>query len=511
MSATSNSRPVNNNQRSSQNYIQEGANRMRQNAVFKRIQQQNRAQSAQKTNNNRQQSNHQNTSSNVDQGEMEQFRNDLKGGSNVSEIPAEKLQPLNSYLREYAQNCANNEDYDEAETTKSLADKVLQEYEKRSNDKNSKDRGTEEMGSVDMEEFDRRCKEELQQHDEETNQKVANLEKQHQKDKEDFEKKWSEEMPNKYRKPSQHLLQLKNIEKALANSGEYARAKSIHSEVEALQNQEQQQAQEALIRDYNFACRRLERQQAKAKDTLLASRAHTRTLLETRQETERQSALNRANVIKTRQNEAPRYRPVVTAATGTRSFSRSGEQSSGKNDILLPPLRPPNDPQLVEESRRKQREENKKKLAYQKKNAEMTLARVSLTPSETTSQENTAPSSKASSPTSSKAKSTDRFKPDINVVDNALEANGKDDTPEENNKESEEMPQEEQKEDKETQPEQNNGFSLSQAIEDKVEKMTDPDSKPEQDNENKDGNQQPQKPADDAVPLVNLLPPPNEK
>jgi hypothetical protein len=48
--------------------------------------------------------------------------------------------------------------------------------------------------------------------------------------------------------------------------------------------------------------------------------------------------------------------------------------------VLLPPLKAPNDPQVVEEQERQRREIQKKKLAFQKQNAEASLSQFIVPP-----------------------------------------------------------------------------------------------------------------------------------
>ena len=310
----------------------------------------------------------------VDAGEMETYRKNLTENKDFSEIPDEKLPLLHSYLREYAAKCASEENYDEAEKSSELAEETQKEFNSRKSS-SVKSRGAD-LKEPNMQEFEKQCKDELDEYDADTDKRLQALSETQNKEKEDFEKKWREEKPQKYRKPSQRLLQLKQIEKTLAGNAEYSRAKAVHQEVEELQNYELQVAQESIIRDYNFASQRLSEKHMKEKENLLSSREHTRVLLETRQASEREARIHREKVIKVRASENPRVKPTVGAPAVSRSISRNKDKEI--DGVLLPPLRAPNDPELVEETKRKQREANKKKMAYQKQNAAQTLARVSL-------------------------------------------------------------------------------------------------------------------------------------
>jgi hypothetical protein len=51
---------------------------------------------------------------------------------------------------------------------------------------------------------------------------------------------------------------------------------------------------------------------------------------------------------------------------------------STNQELLLPPLRAPNDPELMQALKQKKREMDRKKWEYQKRNAEATLAKYSL-------------------------------------------------------------------------------------------------------------------------------------
>ena len=309
----------------------------------------------------------------IDKDEMEQYRTKLWDNLDFSEIPDEKLPMIHSYLRDFAAKSASDEKYDDAEKASQIAEAAQKEANER---KNTKIRTRNYDGpEPNMEEFDKQCQNELDAFDQDTEKRISQLEENQNKEREEFEKKWREEKPQKYRKPSQRLLQLKQIEKTLANNEEYGRAKQVHQDVENLQSYELQVAQESIIRDYNIASQSLTEKHNKEKENLIQSRELTRNLVITRQASERNAQINREKVIKARLAENPRIRPNVTGSPVTRSVTR---KDTDINDVLLPPLRAPNDPELVEETKRKQREENKKKLAFQKKNAEQTLAKVSL-------------------------------------------------------------------------------------------------------------------------------------
>jgi hypothetical protein len=180
------------------------------------------------------------------------------------------------------------------------------------------------------------------------------------------------------------LLQIKQIERAMAISGQYDRARAMHSEGERLAAREAEELQANLIRDYRIAKDQLLRDQQAERDKLESDRARLRTVLDARKKIDAAKRTNRRNVVEQRQTEAlkllrersgnvrPDYGASVTGSV----------QSKGRlRENVIPPLFAPNDPRFVEEDRKRVREKRRIQNEYQRRNAELALMDYRVQPS----------------------------------------------------------------------------------------------------------------------------------
>ncbi|OHT05270.1 hypothetical protein TRFO_27023 [Tritrichomonas foetus] len=311
--------------------------------------------------------------------ELEEIRNKLFDGTEFSEFTEEELNQVYPHLREYAYQKGSEEDYDEAQKAFQLSENILAELKNRNPNEDREGEIGQKFTSR-QNNFEEEWQMKFDDYDENTAVRQKDLDETHEEQRTSFERLWNEDMPRRYRKPSQRLLQIKKIEKSLALSCEFERAKQIHLEAEKLAEEELQLAQANLNRDYEIALQRLLKKQEEEKQSLLETRAHLRNILMSRYEEEKSAVNNRSLVVSTRQQEAQKgYRtskrrnePIGTGGTF------SGNADRKLHDVLLPPLRPPNDPGFLEEDKKRKRELQKKKLAYQKNNAKATLAKYTV-------------------------------------------------------------------------------------------------------------------------------------
>jgi hypothetical protein len=102
-----------------------------------------------------------------------------------------------------------------------------------------------------------------------------------------------------------------------------------------------------------------------------------RALLNVLYENEKNAAVNREKVVEAKWTG---YRARTVMGGGGAEYGmatgRAGVRNPLNDLLLLPPLRAPNDPEIVEEQERQRREMQKKKLAFHKQNAEATLAAI---------------------------------------------------------------------------------------------------------------------------------------
>ena len=315
------------------------------------------------------------------QPDMEIIRNDLLKNISLKNIDIDILNNFSIYIREYTQYLGSISKYDEAEENSKLINIVLEELNQRNlnieqknqNENNFQDR---------LNSFNKQWNEKIEKFDKDTNNKIEELLKKHKEEIEKFENLWSNEMPRKYRKPSPQLLQLKQIEKSLAKSGDYKRAKVIHQDVENLSIKEMEQAQILLIKDYEISKIRLNKKHEKEIEVLNNSRNHEKSLLLSNYEQEKLSIDNRDFVVKKKKiinNKLKNNFLKNNNNNNLLSIFIPQNNLINEEEILLPKLLPPNDPDLIEKEKLKKKEIRKKKEEFQKMNANQTLSKFSLT------------------------------------------------------------------------------------------------------------------------------------
>jgi hypothetical protein len=173
-----------------------------------------------------------------------ELRESLFDKLDFTSVNDEDLKLLIGHLREHTQNCALQEFYAHALQSQQLLDSVRTVLATRI----SEDRTIPAHTQLEEKWIEIR-----QQYDEETESKREELREKHEHENRLFERQWTMEMPHQYKKPSQRLLELKQIETKLVFSMQFGRAISVHQQVQAKINAEAEAAQRNLIRDYNLA------------------------------------------------------------------------------------------------------------------------------------------------------------------------------------------------------------------------------------------------------------------
>jgi len=311
--------------------------------------------------------------------EMATMRENLLKEAKLNEYEISKLNQFNVYIREYTQYIGINGKYDEADACSNLSNLVLQEINKR-NDENG---GNEKDNTANKHQYSLFCSDwenKINLFDDESRRKLEELNKKQLSETEEFEKIWSNDMPRKYRKPSSQLLQMKQIEKSTAISGDYKRAKSLHSEVVELSRIEMENAQQMLIHDYEIARTRLLRKHAKEVEVLNKARDHDKSLLLSQYEQERKTFNNRGFVMQKKESSLglKKGKPRSLNSNNTISVFLPIAEPATEDDILLPKLVAPNDPKLLEKEKRRKIDARRKKEEFQKLNADETLSKFTL-------------------------------------------------------------------------------------------------------------------------------------
>lgn len=310
--------------------------------------------------------------------EIDSLRDQVLNNPDLSEIENDQLTKLFPVLREYAHQKGAQQDYDEAQKAFDISEQVLIELKSRHVTTNNEE---EVQGSFSsrQNQFEAEWERRFEEYDQKTEEKIQKLKEKQKEERDEFERAWNEDYPRRYRKPSAHLLQLKSIEKSYSVSCEFEKAKAIHAEAEALAQREYEIAQQNLFNDYNIALKQLNQKQQDDFENLIETRAHWRSIEKAKYDTEKTAYDKRSKVVVTRKAESEikaRRKPKPTGDFSGTDFTMTVPEQ--QNDVLLPPLRPPNDPELLEEESKRRKEENKKKLEYQKQNAQTTLSKYSV-------------------------------------------------------------------------------------------------------------------------------------
>lgn len=199
--------------------------------------------------------------------------------SSFDDIETPQMLRLLSHLREYTQFCALNEDYKTSKKSRNLANQVREELTKRGTQHYSIQEQKDEIDAR-ISDFEERWSRKREDFSNETEKRMNDLNNRQQHELRKFERIWKEEMPHKYRKPSVRLLQLKQIEKNLAMTGEIDEADRIHGISEIRMKYEMEEAQNQLSVDYEAAKVKLFQKQYEEKQKFHEQRNHENNLLE---------------------------------------------------------------------------------------------------------------------------------------------------------------------------------------------------------------------------------------
>jgi len=212
--------------------------------------------------------------------------------------------------------------------------------------------------------------------DKDIQNKVETQRMQQEKELAEFETLWKEKMPSKYRKPSQKLLKLKQIERTLAISADFDQARSVHDEAQALAEIEQNEAQRSLMIDYKQAKKSLFEKHQKELSYINEYRRRKQSVLDSNYEKKIDEMNHRKLVIKQKMLESmsqPKQRSGTIQDAMNPPLSASLRSINMNIDTLLAPLIPPNDEVLLKQERSRITKKKKIQSEYQKKNANQIL------------------------------------------------------------------------------------------------------------------------------------------
>ena len=314
------------------------------------------------------------TKSLIDDPNCVALRSHFFENDDYDKYKTDELRLLMEHLREYTAFCASQRDYDEAEKSSTLYERLkshLDSCPPNSQEPNDETLTYEELVERKRQEFMK----ELNDFDDITAEKRAQLEQKQREETEAFEKHWRDDMPSKYRKPSPKLLQLYEFERKLGMTGQFERAKLAKIETEKQEQHEMQQAQKLLIKDYNSAKSQFEKDQRDERTLFEDTREHWRSVILARQKVEFEAISNRANVLIQKQG-SPKSQRESSLRPQSRGPQAAGnavvyhrENLTGSNR-LLPPLIPPNDDRITEMQSQEQEEQARRNKRFQEHRAQ---------------------------------------------------------------------------------------------------------------------------------------------
>jgi hypothetical protein len=263
-------------------------------------------------------------------------------------IPDSDLNVLVIHLRECAQKCAAKRKFVKADEFTRLAQEAREELTERTLQRDDPTaRVAESQARMDY--LAERKDQQLQLFDEETDQMRSELTEKQGADRTAFNHHWSQAMPNRYRKPSAQLLQLKQIEKSLTIAGDYVAALNAQQRIEAQERIEVEIQQGQLDDDYSAAKRKFESEKTAEVELFERKRDAARAGLELSLQRALQRQENRINVTK---NKCPLSRKArsdnKTRSVGDgSSFAKVAREKNIEIDASLPTLRAPSDRRRV--------------------------------------------------------------------------------------------------------------------------------------------------------------------
>lgn len=188
-----------------------------------------------------------------------------------------------------------------------------------------------------------RITKELNNFDKETSLKMNELHKKHSEQLEKFETDWREVMPEKYRKPSQKYVELKQSALDLAYAGQYEEAETRKQECEALKVKEYQEAKWRMDREYRQSRNKLMKQFKYETEHLNDQRKLQKDLLISQRNQLEAAIQKRDIVLRTKPSVPVRKSQNATHEGVTSTIRKTKERKSfTSSDVKLPPLTPPN-------------------------------------------------------------------------------------------------------------------------------------------------------------------------
>jgi hypothetical protein len=274
--------------------------------------------------------------------ECESLRDELSQTNDFSSKETVKLRDLSAYLREYAVHLAIDADFVGARNAQALGERVHAELVRRATKVDT--RADLQATTRDHEQSRRATWDQrVRDFESEADQARSELLEKHESERVEFEATWQNAKPREYARPPGTLLQLKQIERFLAASGQIDHAEHIHAEAQRCASAAAVVAKQRLDRDYLFALERLLDRQRGEIARFEAHTVHRRKLLESERVRSDARGKCRLSVVGSVCVRAARPRIGEECRALPAKMPRAGRLSG----VLLPGLLPPNVPERI--------------------------------------------------------------------------------------------------------------------------------------------------------------------
>jgi hypothetical protein len=272
--------------------------------------------------------------------EMEQIRRQVVERHTMDFIEDSKLQRFYDYLRNLKAALVEAERYIDARDVNQLIERCQNERNYRAN-RNSGHGGDYDLSEAEKVRQLKACDSKITKHDQDFIEKICEVQSRHATELDKFEAEWRT-MPDRYRRPSKKLIDLRHASRSLAYAGKYEEAAARKAEAESLAQREQLYAQQRLEADYRAARKKLIAKQDEEVRLMSQTAELQRELLITKRGELEDDVSKRKLVLTVKR--PPRNRVEIGNFGGGPTLKGSGVRKPVKctSEPRLPPLQPPN-------------------------------------------------------------------------------------------------------------------------------------------------------------------------
>jgi hypothetical protein len=272
--------------------------------------------------------------------DLEQLRHEVMERRSLSFLSDSQLESLHGHVRKLKARHLEAEEYLEARDASELMEYCRTEIQFRRGQPVPPGTDRDPQATTARRALTK-YEQRINEHDEQLNQKLAQLEAKHEQELNRFETQWRDVMPDRYRKPSKLLLQMRYTIQNLAQSEYFGEAQARKEEADNLARQEMAAAQLRLNQDYQAAKRRLLAKHQEEISQIVDQAQRQRALLLTKKTATQWAIGNRQMVLETKpmfKKKTP-IRAGAVAGPAPRKSQRVNSEAQ-----RLPPLKPPNAP-----------------------------------------------------------------------------------------------------------------------------------------------------------------------